>query len=139
MQLKLNPDDKSSSFGSSTESRPARKDYDKLSGEEQVGKNRNATLDNEGACRTSQEYPVSNGSVETDSESNFTDLEVDERDEFSDDSDYGRNFVCLEMLSNLLKSLRDFVKCDCTLLGVTSSLFVISAFSSPELILTVFN
>lgn len=85
------------------ESRPARKDYNKLRGDDNVTKgdkdtsttttttnNTTATteehLDN--APNYTNVYGVNNEPQDTDTDSSFTDLELDDRDEFTD-SDYG--------------------------------------------------
>lgn len=66
-----------------SDNRPARKDYNKLSGEENSV---TYCLDNEPACK---DDCANNESTTTDIETNFTDVEIDDRDDFSDDSDYG--------------------------------------------------
>lgn len=70
-----------------SENRPARKDYNKLAGEElSVTPAKEEQLDNEAVCRNNCSQ---NEQHDTDTDSSFTDFEIDERDEFSDDSDYG--------------------------------------------------
>jgi hypothetical protein len=69
------------------ESRPARKNYNKLTGED-VSRTRSDHLDNVDSCKEEQcaKHDANN---DTDTDSSFTDIELDDRDDFSDDSDYG--------------------------------------------------
>lgn len=69
-----------------SESRPARKDYNKLAGEENNANttNKSTRLDNDPVCRDDDESPGGN-----DSDPTFTDIEIDDQEDFSDDSDYG--------------------------------------------------
>lgn len=74
------------------DSRPARKDYNKLRGDDNATKNKDnengENLDNGPNYRNV--YNVNNETqIDTDTDSSFTDLELDdEREEFTD-SDYG--------------------------------------------------
>ncbi|KAK9720051.1 hypothetical protein QE152_g22326 [Popillia japonica] len=92
------------------ESRPARKDYNKLTGDDQHllqdkedihqetsqqsqnedVKNKHEKLDNETIFR---DELTNNELIETDSESTFTDIDLD-RDDFTDDSDYDEALTC---------------------------------------------
>nr|CAH7717217.1 unnamed protein product [Callosobruchus chinensis] len=85
---------------SASENRPARKDYNKLSGSEdqsKSGKNNHATsasedgehLDNQ----ESYEECSNHTPGDSDTDSSFTDIEMDNRDDFSDDSDYGESLI----------------------------------------------
>lgn len=82
-----------------TESRPARKDYNKLSGADDLGgiTAKDEVLDNEEVCRNNCNNGVDNDNHEhhhdTDTDSSFTDFDIDEREEFSDESDYGELVV----------------------------------------------
>ncbi|CAH1967464.1 unnamed protein product [Acanthoscelides obtectus] len=79
--------------------RPARKDYNKLTGGEEQSKSdkSHATsasedeeqLDNQDAYRGIDESG-NHISGDSDTDSSFTDIEMDNRDDFSDDSDYGK-------------------------------------------------
>lgn len=66
------------------ENRPARKNYNKLNSKEDASRSRTDNLDNVAACKEEE-----CSGHETDTDSSFTDLELDDRDDFSDDSDYG--------------------------------------------------
>lgn len=78
-----------------TDSRPARKDYNKLRGEDNnVTKNKDnengEQLDNGPNYRNVYNVNNETPQIDTDTDSSFTDLELDDdRDEFTD-SDYGR-------------------------------------------------
>ncbi|KAK5649301.1 hypothetical protein RI129_000330 [Pyrocoelia pectoralis] len=98
-------------INNNSESRPARKDYNKLAGEEiSVTPSKDEQLDNETVCRKNEHH-------DTDTDSSFTDFEIDERDEFSDDSDYDealtcnvcdRSFACPKQLSSHKQKKRHF-------------------------------
>lgn len=72
-----------------SESRPARKEYNKLSGDEQTTKKSSEFLDNENACNKNSTDCVGGNSLDSDTDSSFTEIDMDDRDDFSDDSDYG--------------------------------------------------
>lgn len=116
-----------------SESRPARKDYNKLTGDDQHllqdkedihqetsqqsqnedVKNKHEKLDNETIFR---DELTNNELIETDSESTFTDIDLD-RDDFTDDSDYGMLIIKLVsilqeyLLFLLIKIFLIYVEC----------------------------
>lgn len=71
-----------------TENRPARKNYNKLSGED-ISRTKTEHLDNVDACKQ-EGCTTHDTNNDTDTDSSFTDIELDDRDDFSDDSDYGK-------------------------------------------------
>lgn len=76
-----------------SENRPARKEYNKLSGDEQTTKKKTTDLldnDNENGCNKDSTDCVGGNSLDSDTDSSFTEIEMDDRDDFSDDSDYGK-------------------------------------------------
>lgn len=78
------------------ESRPARKEYNKLSGEDQTAKKESTDLlDNDSARNKDNADCVGGNSLDSDTDSSFTEIEMDDRDDFSDDSDYGE---CLSVI-----------------------------------------
>ncbi|XP_060526855.1 myb-like protein B [Cylas formicarius] len=83
------------------ENRPGRKGYDKLSAHDDVTKNSSKTNENEdnnnGACKDNCKATNGNTSAaltDSDNESTFTDVEYDDNDGFSDDSDYEEALTC---------------------------------------------
>lgn len=73
-----------------SENRPARKEYHKLSGDDQTAKKKSTDLlDNDNACNKDSTDCVGGNSLDSDTDSSFTEIEMDDRDDFSDDSDYG--------------------------------------------------
>ncbi|XP_019874906.1 uncharacterized protein LOC109602904 [Aethina tumida] len=98
------------------DNRPARKDYNKLAGEEKSDtKVRTDNLNNEQVCNDNE--CTANDTHESDTDSSFTDLEIDDRDDFSDDSDYeealtcnvcDRSFACPKQLASHKQKKRHF-------------------------------
>ncbi|EFA12877.2 uncharacterized protein LOC103314906 [Tribolium castaneum] len=98
-----------------SENRPARKNYNKLTGED-VSRLKSDHLDNVAECKD-QGCTTHDPNNDTDTDSDFTDIELDDRDDFSDDSDYDealtcnvcdRTFSCPKQLSSHKQKKRHF-------------------------------
>ncbi|XP_031355779.1 uncharacterized protein LOC116180087 [Photinus pyralis] len=104
-------------INNNSESRPARKDYNKLAGEEiSVASSKEEQLDNESVCRKNC---AQNEHHDTDTDSSFTDFEIDERDDFSDDSDYANVAMLREKYRNACYDARRMCKCNSRTLQLT--------------------
>lgn len=109
------------------DNRPARKDYNKLTGngnDDQQNDITAAILDNDPAYKKNC---IVNGANDTDTESSFTDIELDDRDDFSD-SDYDealtcnvcdRSFSCPKQLASHKQKKRHFGCSSCDSLFTT--------------------
>lgn len=71
-----------------TDNRPARKDYSKLTAEERT--NGTEQLDNEHVYNTEDVCAGNEPQNRTDNDCTFPDIDMVDREDFSDDSDYGR-------------------------------------------------
>ncbi|KAK9882207.1 hypothetical protein WA026_019720 [Henosepilachna vigintioctopunctata] len=88
----------------SSKPRPPRKAYNKLGSKEEQTK-ATGHLDNDASPKKDDLSGNGNSGNDTDTDSSFTDIEIDDGNEFSD-SDYGE----LKLLSNSIRMFRALVK-----------------------------